>query len=122
MRRWCLRRACATAPTRARTAPPAGGPSRRGTGAGGARFEQAIGALEGGTAVAFASGMGAAAAIVSALPGGARVGGPERGYAWTRSLRAGAGVEHVTVDTADTEATLRACEGADLLWLESPSN
>jgi|1186.fasta_scaffold63102_1 cystathionine gamma-synthase len=87
-----------------------------------APFEQAIGALEGGTAVAFASGMGAAAAIVSALPSGARVVGPERGYAWTRSLLAGAGVEHVTVDTSDTEATLRACEGADLLWLESPSN
>src|SRR4051794_38730054 len=87
-----------------------------------APFEEAIGALEGGTAVAFASGMGAAAAIVAALPKGARVDGPGRGYAWTRSLLAGAGVEHVTVDTSDTEATLRACEGADLLWLESPSN
>ena len=85
-----------------------------------APFEEAIGALEGGTAVAFASGMGAAAAIVSALPSGARVVGPERGYAWTRSLLAGA--DHITVDTSDTEATLRASEGADLLWLESPSN
>ena len=85
-----------------------------------APFEQAIGALEGGTAVAFASGMGAAAAIVQALPAGARVVGPERGYAWTRSLLAR--IDHVTVDTSDTEATLRAAEGADLLWLESPSN
>jgi cystathionine gamma-synthase len=87
-----------------------------------APFEEAIGALEGGTAVAFASGMGAAAAIVQALPAGARVVGPERGYAWTRSLLAGPNVEHVMVDTSDTEATLRASEGADLLWLESPSN
>jgi cystathionine gamma-synthase len=87
-----------------------------------APFEQAIGALEGGTAVAFASGMGAAAAIVQALPAGARVVGPERGYAWTRSLLAARSVEHVMVDTTDTEATLRASEGADLLWLESPSN
>jgi cystathionine gamma-synthase len=85
-----------------------------------APFEQAIGALEGGTAVAFASGMGAAAAIVQALPKGARVVGPQRGYAWTRSLLAG--IDHITVDTSDTEATLRASEGADLLWLESPSN
>jgi cystathionine gamma-synthase len=85
-----------------------------------APFEQAIGALEGGTAVAFATGMGAAAAIVQALPAGARVVGPERGYAWTRSLLAK--TDHVTVDTSDTEATLRAAEGADLLWLESPSN
>jgi len=85
-----------------------------------APFEQAIGALESGTAVAFASGMGAAAAIVQALPAGARVVGPERGYAWTRSLLAK--IDHITVDTSDTEATLRAAEGADLLWLESPSN
>ena len=85
-----------------------------------APFEQAVGALEGGTAVAFASGMGAAAAIVQSLPAGARVVGPERGYAWTRSLLAK--LDHVTVNTSDTEATLRASEGADLLWLESPSN
>jgi cystathionine gamma-synthase len=85
-----------------------------------APFEEAIGALEGGTAVAFASGMGAAAAIVQALPAGARVVGPERGYAWTRSLLAR--VDHVTVDTSDADATMRAAEGADLLWLESPSN
>jgi cystathionine gamma-synthase len=57
---------------------------------------------------------------VQALPAGARVVGPERDYAWTRSLLAK--VDHVTVDTSDTEATLRASEGADLLWLESPSN
>ena len=87
-----------------------------------APFEQAIGALEGGTAVAFASGMGAAAAIVDSLPAGARVVGPERGYAWTRSLLAARDVDLVAVDTSDTEATLRACEGAALLWLESPSN
>jgi cystathionine gamma-synthase len=87
-----------------------------------APFEEAIGALEGGSAVAFASGMGAAAAIVQALPNGARVVGPERGYAWTRSLLEASDVELVRVDTGDTDATLRACEGADLLWLESPSN
>jgi cystathionine gamma-synthase len=87
-----------------------------------APFEEAIGALEGGTAVAFASGMGAAAAIVEALPRGARVVGPSRGYAWTRSLLAGRDIDLVSVDTSDTEATLRASEGADLLWLESPSN
>ena len=87
-----------------------------------APFEEAIGALEGGTAVAFASGMGAAAAIVDALPRGARVVGPNRGYAWTRSLLAGRDIDLVSVDTSDTEATLRASEGADLLWLESPSN
>ena len=36
-------------------------------------FEAALGALEGGTAVAFGSGMGAAAALLEWLPAGARV-------------------------------------------------
>ena len=91
-----------------------------------AAFEEALGALEGGRSVAFASGTAAAAAILETLPAGARVVGPERGYAWTRSLlaeRAATGrIALQTVDTSDTEATLGACEGADLLWLESPSN
>ena len=89
-------------------------------------FEEAVGALEGGHAVAFASGTAAAAAILETLPFGARVVGPVAGYAWTRSLlaeRAAAGrIALETVDTTDTAATLRACAGADLLWLESPSN
>jgi cystathionine gamma-synthase len=89
-------------------------------------FEEAIGALEGGSAVAFGSGTAAAAAILETLPAGARVVGPVAGYAWTRSLlaeRAAVGrIVLETVDTTDTEATLRACDGADLLWLETPSN
>ena len=38
-----------------------------------AAFEEALGALEGGRAVAFASGTAAAAAILETLPAGARV-------------------------------------------------
>jgi cystathionine gamma-synthase len=89
-------------------------------------LEQAIGALEGGEAVAFSSGTAGAAAIIDTLPAGARVVAPVRGYAWTRTLleaRAAAGLIALeTVDTCDTAATLAAAEGADLLWLESPSN
>jgi len=89
-------------------------------------LEAAIGALEGGTAVAFASGIAATTAIIESLPVRARVVGPSAGYAWTRTLladRAAAGrIVLDSVDTTDTEATLRACAGADLLWLESPSN
>ncbi len=70
-------------------------------------FEEALGALEGGRAVAFASGTAAAAAILETLPAGARVVGPERGYAWTRSLlaeRAATGrIVLQTVDTCDTD-------------------
>jgi cystathionine gamma-synthase len=89
-------------------------------------FEEAVGALEGGASVAFSSGTAGAAAIIETLSAGARVVAPVAGYAWTRSLlasRAAVGrISLVTVDTTDTEATLRAAEGADLLWLESPSN
>jgi cystathionine gamma-synthase len=89
-------------------------------------LEEAIGALEGGACVAFASGTAGAAAIIETLPPGARVVAPVAGYAWTRSLlaeRAAVGrISLATVDTTDTEATLRASEGADLLWLETPSN
>ncbi len=89
-------------------------------------LEEAVGELEGGTAVAFASGMAASTAIVETLPAGATVVGPAAGYAWTRSLlheRAAKGrlVLH-EVDTTDTAATLAAGRHADLLWLESPSN
>jgi cystathionine gamma-synthase len=89
-------------------------------------FEQAIGALEGGQSVSFASGIAATTAIIETLPAGARVVGPSAGYAWTRSLlgeRAAAGrITLEEVDTCDTQATLRASVGADLLWLENPSN
>jgi cystathionine gamma-synthase len=89
-------------------------------------LEEAIGALEGGACVAFSSGTAGAAAIIDILPAGARVVAPERGYAWTRTLlesRAVAGlIELDTVDTSDTAATLAVSAGADLLWLESPSN
>lgn len=89
-------------------------------------LEEAIGELEGGRSVAFASGVAAAAAIVDSLPVGATVVGPAAGYAWTRSLmqdRAASGrIQLIEVDTTDTDATLAAGRGADLLWLESPSN
>src|SRR5262245_59025759 len=90
-----------------------------------APFEAAIGALEGGTAIAFGSGMGAMSAVLETLPAGAKVVGPAAGYAWTRNLLeryADARIELTTVDTTDTAATLAACEGAALLYVETPSN
>jgi cystathionine gamma-synthase len=89
-------------------------------------FEAAIGTLEGGTAVAFGSGMAAISAVLETLPPGAKVVGPAAGYAWTRSLlarHADAGrIELIGVNTTDTAATLAACEGAALLYVETPSN
>lgn len=91
-----------------------------------APLEEAIGALEGGSTVAFASGIAATTAIIESLPAGAKVVGPSSGYAFTRSLlrdRADRGrISLSEVNTTDTEATLAAANGADLIWLESPSN
>jgi cystathionine gamma-synthase len=89
-------------------------------------LEEAVGALEGGTAVAFASGMGAIAVVLEELPPGACIVVPHDGYTGTRALlgaREAAGkAEVVRVDIADTAAVLSACAGTDLLWIETPSN
>ena len=89
-------------------------------------LEAAVGALDGGEAVAFASGMAAAAAILESLPTGASVVVPADCYAGVRSLL-GDGAAHglwkvTVVDITDTAATEQAAWAADLLWLESPTN
>ncbi len=89
-------------------------------------LEEVVGALEGGEAVAFASGMAAAAAVLDLLPVGARVVAPTDCYAGVRALLAdGAALGRWAVDlvdVTDTDAVLAAAAGADLLWLESPTN
>jgi len=91
-----------------------------------APFGAAIGALEGGTTIAFASGMAAISAVLETLEPGAKVVGPASGYARTRSLLArhaeSGRIALVGVDTTDTAATLAAREGAALLYVETPSN
>src|SRR5437764_11756873 len=49
-------------------------------------FEEAIGELEGGVAVAFSSGMAAVAAVLDALPNGARIVYPTVSYLGVRRL------------------------------------
>jgi cystathionine gamma-synthase len=89
-------------------------------------LEEALGALEGGEAVAFASGMAAVAAVLEGQSLGARVVLPAVSYVTMRELMAeragGWRLDAVEVDVTDTEATLAACDGAALLWLESPTN
>ncbi len=91
-----------------------------------AAFEEAVGALEGGEALVFGSGMAAASAALSLLPlGGTVVVSPSvyLGVLTALEDRVGAGTATVrSVDTADTAAAVAALDGADLLWLESPSN
>ena len=88
-------------------------------------FEQAIGVLEGGNAVSFASGMAASSGLLHALMPRVIV-LPSVSYMGVRVLvddlvKAGH-VELRSVDITDTAAVLRASEGADLVWLESPTN
>ncbi|HVU92543.1 MAG TPA: aminotransferase class I/II-fold pyridoxal phosphate-dependent enzyme [Jatrophihabitans sp.] len=91
-----------------------------------AAFEDALGRLEGGTALAFASGMAAVTAVAEIQPAGAVAVVPRAGY--TGSLaefaeRAALGRLTVrSVDLADTQAVISALDGADLLWLEAVTN
>src|SRR5688572_2072183 len=89
-------------------------------------FETALGTLEGGRCVAFSSGMAGVVAVVETLPAGARVVAPRSLYWGVRQVldhRVEAGrLSADYVDITDTDATLAACEGTALLWLESPTN
>jgi cystathionine gamma-synthase len=89
-------------------------------------FEEVLGGLEHGAAVAFASGMAAVAAIFDLLPAGANVVLPDACYQAVIGLAAaGQGADRWSVTrlaTHDTEGWLRAAGDADLLWIESPSN
>ncbi|UIJ34551.1 PLP-dependent aspartate aminotransferase family protein [Allobranchiibius sp. GilTou73] len=89
-------------------------------------FEEVLGSLEGGRALAFASGMAAVAASLSLVPHGSVVVAPVHAYNGTGSLLDEASqqgrFEVRRVDSADTAAVLAAMRGAQLVWLESPTN
>lgn len=88
-------------------------------------FEDVLGELEGGSAVAFASGMAATAAVFEQVPIGGAVVVLRDGYYGTRAFldAAPAGRWEIRpVDIADTDATIAACDGAQMLWIESPTN
>ncbi len=89
-------------------------------------FETALGDLEGGRAVAFASGMAAIGAVLDLVPPGGAVVAPRHSYTGTVGrLRDGEdrGLWRVAwVDVTDTAEVVGAAAGADLVWLESPTN
>ena len=89
-------------------------------------FETALGALEGGDALVYASGMAAIGAALALLPHGGRLVAPRNPYTGTMiavdALAAAGRREVAPVDVADTAAVVAALDGADLLWLESPTN
>jgi len=89
-------------------------------------LEEVVGELELGDAVAFSSGMGAAAAVFDLLHVGAQVMAPSDCYAGVHALLADGqqqGRWQVDlVDVTDTAVAVAAARRADLVWLESPTN
>ncbi|CAA9333234.1 MAG: Cystathionine gamma-synthase [uncultured Friedmanniella sp.] len=89
-------------------------------------LEEGIGALEGGRALTFSSGMAAAHAVLDLVAPGSTIVLPYNCYLGVaasidaRAARDGWTVR--TVDIADTDAVLAAAVGADLVWVESPTN
>ena len=88
-------------------------------------LEECIGALEGGQATAFSTGMAAASAALFALAPKVLV-LPTDTYLGVRALVTDlveqARVEVRPVDIADTAAVIEAIDGADVVWIETPTN
>jgi len=89
-------------------------------------LETAVGQVEGGHAVAFSSGMAAVAAVLDLLPAGARIVAPKDCYFGVGELLADGQQQGRwsidRIDLTDTASVQAAVAGADLLWLETPSN
>jgi cystathionine gamma-synthase len=89
-------------------------------------LEEVLGALEGGRALTFASGMAAASAAMRLFGPRPVVVAPEVAYMDVRrallELQDAGRAQVRLVDVTHTEAVLAACEGASVLWLESPTN
>ncbi len=89
------------------------------------RFEEAVGALEGGAALVFASGMAATSAALLGLAPGEVLVAPQDAYPGVRRIAtehlAPRGVEVRLVPT-DHAAIRSALRGASVVWAETPSN
>jgi cystathionine gamma-synthase len=91
-----------------------------------AAFEDALGALEGGRALSFSSGLAAVATVLDLVGHGSLVVAPRNSYSGTimqlADLESRGRIRSELVDITDTEAVVKACDGAALVWLESPTN
>ena len=89
-------------------------------------FESALGDLEGGRCLSFASGLAAVATVLDLVGADATVVAPRHAYTGTvmqlADLEARGRVTALLVDVTDTDAVVAACDGAALVWLESPTN
>jgi cystathionine gamma-synthase len=89
-------------------------------------FEDVLGRLEGGRALAFSSGLAAVNTVLDQVAHGETVVAPRHCYLGTLAqladLEQRGRVAVRLVDVADTDEVLRACEDAAVLWVESPTN
>jgi cystathionine gamma-synthase len=89
-------------------------------------FERALGDLEGGRCLAFASGLAAVATVLDLVGQGETVVAPRHSYNGSvmqlADLEARGRLRAVLVDVTDPAAVLAACDDAALVWLESPTN
>ncbi|CAN2213535.1 MetC Cystathionine beta-lyases/cystathionine gamma-synthases [Candidatus Nanopelagicaceae bacterium] len=89
-------------------------------------LEVAIAALEGAKTLTYSSGMAAVTAVFSTLPVGAKVVASNQGYSGVMTLLGNlANAKKLNpkfVSIADTAEVIAALDGADLLWIESPTN
>lgn len=89
-------------------------------------FEDALGALEGGRCLSFASGLAAVATVLDLVGPGETVVVPRHAYNGTvmqlADLEARGRARALLVDITDTDAVVAACEDAALVWIESPTN
>src|SRR4051795_7827911 len=89
-------------------------------------LEEVIGALEGGRALTFSSGMAASSAAIGLFPADPVIVAPAIAYMDVRRsfvrLQDTGRAEVRFVDITDTAEVIAACDCANVLWVESPTN
>ncbi|MGH3368442.1 MAG: trans-sulfuration enzyme family protein [Nocardioidaceae bacterium] len=89
-------------------------------------FEESLGELEGGRALAFSTGLAAVATVLDLVGHEQKVVAPRHAYNGSilqmADLEARGRIAVSLVDISDIDAVSAACEDASLVWVESPTN
>jgi len=89
-------------------------------------FEEALGDLEGGRALAFSSGLAAVATVFDLVGHGQKVVAPRHAYNGSvmqlADLESRGRIAASLVDITDLDTVIAECANASLVWLESPTN